>query len=202
MIEERKHSLKTRMAYGAADIYGGGAFVVISTFYTVFLTKAQGMPAADARDHKQPQGVPAAGARDHKQPQSVPAAGALPKRVRAAVVLARTATRPVLAEKVNPGTLDNAIKAYAPGVKREEIIAIEDITFFRSGKKGFLYTGSAFYSSFLPDTGAIRYEDIDRVRIEMADCLSIRLRNGGTVSLELGKYQESVLHMLRTILMT
>ncbi len=48
MIEERKHSLKTRMAYGAADIYGGGAFVVISTFYTVFLTKAQGMPAAMA----------------------------------------------------------------------------------------------------------------------------------------------------------
>lgn len=48
MSEERKHSLKTRMAYGAADIYGGGAFVVISTFYTVFLTKAQGMPAAMA----------------------------------------------------------------------------------------------------------------------------------------------------------
>lgn len=69
-------------------------------------------------------------------------------------------------------------------------------------RPGFLYTGSAFYSSFLPDTGAIRYEDIDRVRIEMADRLSIRLRNGRTVSLELGKYQESVLHMLRTILMT
>ena len=154
------------------------------------------------RSADRPQGMPAADARDHKQPQSVPAAGALPKRVRAAVILARTATRPVLAEKVDPGTLDNAIKAYAPGVKREEIIAIEDITFFRSGKKGFLYTGSTFYSSFLPDTGGIRYEDIDRVRIEMADCLSIRLRNGGTVSLELGKYQESVLHMLRTILMT
>ena len=48
MNEEKKHSLLSRMAYGAADIYGGGAFVVISTFYTVFLTKAQGMPAAMA----------------------------------------------------------------------------------------------------------------------------------------------------------
>ena len=184
--------------------YGRGFLcrIVWDYYRTRSADRPQGMPAADARDHKQPQGVPAAGARDHKQPQSVPAAGALPKRVRAAVILARTATRPVLAEKVNPGTLDNAIKAYAPGVKREEIIAIEDITFFRSGKKGFLYTGSAFYSSFLPDTGGIRYEDIDRVQIEMADRLSIRLRNGRTVSLELGKYQESVLHMLRTILMT
>ena len=48
MTQQKKHTLKSRMAYGAADIYGGGAFVVISTFYTVFLTKAQGMPAAMA----------------------------------------------------------------------------------------------------------------------------------------------------------
>lgn len=47
-MTEKKHNLLSRMAYGAADIYGGGAFVVISTFYTVFLTKAQGMPAAMA----------------------------------------------------------------------------------------------------------------------------------------------------------
>ncbi len=47
-MTEKKHSLLSRMAYGAADIYGGGAFVVISTFYTVFLTKAQSMPAAMA----------------------------------------------------------------------------------------------------------------------------------------------------------
>lgn len=33
-------------AYGFADIYGGGAFVVISTFFTVFLTKALGMSPA------------------------------------------------------------------------------------------------------------------------------------------------------------
>ena len=48
MTKERKNTLVSRLAYGAADIYGGGAFVVISTFYTVFLTKAQGMPAAMA----------------------------------------------------------------------------------------------------------------------------------------------------------
>lgn len=38
--------MKARLAYGAADIYGGGAFVVISTFFTVYLTKALGMSPA------------------------------------------------------------------------------------------------------------------------------------------------------------
>ena len=42
----REQSLWSKMSYGFADIYGGGAFVVISTFYTVFLTKAMGMPPA------------------------------------------------------------------------------------------------------------------------------------------------------------
>ena len=45
-IKQRENSLWSRMSYGFADIYGGGAFVVISTFYTVFLTKALGMPTA------------------------------------------------------------------------------------------------------------------------------------------------------------
>ena len=44
--KNREQSLWSRMSYGFADIYGGGAFVVISTFYTVFLTKALGMPPA------------------------------------------------------------------------------------------------------------------------------------------------------------
>ncbi len=43
---DRENSRKSRLAYGFADIYGGGAFVVISTFFTVFLTKALGMPTA------------------------------------------------------------------------------------------------------------------------------------------------------------
>lgn len=41
--KEKKTGMASRLAYGAADIYGGGAFVIISTFYTVFLTKAMGM---------------------------------------------------------------------------------------------------------------------------------------------------------------
>ncbi|WP_024865109.1 MFS transporter [Butyrivibrio sp. FCS014] len=45
---EGKNTLWNRASYGFADIYGGGAFVVISTFYTVFLTKALGMPTAMA----------------------------------------------------------------------------------------------------------------------------------------------------------
>ncbi len=42
----RENSLWSRISYGFADIYGGGAFVIISTFYTVFLTKALGMSPA------------------------------------------------------------------------------------------------------------------------------------------------------------
>ena len=44
--ENKKRGLGAQCAYGFADIYGGGAFVVISTFFTVFLTKALGMPTA------------------------------------------------------------------------------------------------------------------------------------------------------------
>ena len=46
MNRNRENSLLSKCAYGAADIYGGGAFVIISTFFTVFLTKALGMPPA------------------------------------------------------------------------------------------------------------------------------------------------------------
>ncbi len=46
MKKDREHSFLARCAYGAADIYGGGAFVIIGTFFTVFLTKALGMPPA------------------------------------------------------------------------------------------------------------------------------------------------------------
>jgi oligogalacturonide transporter len=44
--KSRENSAWAKMSYGFADIYGGGAFVVISTFFTVFLTKALGMPTA------------------------------------------------------------------------------------------------------------------------------------------------------------
>ena len=48
MNRNRENSLLSKCAYGAADIYGGGAFVIIGTFFTVFLTKALGMPPAMA----------------------------------------------------------------------------------------------------------------------------------------------------------
>lgn len=44
--KDREESLISKLMYGLADIYGGGAFVVIGTFYTVFLTKSMGIPAA------------------------------------------------------------------------------------------------------------------------------------------------------------
>jgi len=44
--QKRENSTWSKFSYGFADIYGGGAFVIISTFFTVFLTKALGMPTA------------------------------------------------------------------------------------------------------------------------------------------------------------
>lgn len=45
---EKKHSygLTSRMMYGMAEFYNGGCFVIINTFFAVFLTKALGMPTA------------------------------------------------------------------------------------------------------------------------------------------------------------
>lgn len=40
----RGTGLITAMFYGMAEFYGGGAFVIINTFFMVFLTKALGMP--------------------------------------------------------------------------------------------------------------------------------------------------------------
>lgn len=44
--KNREASFWSKCAYGFADIYGGGAFVIISTFFTVFLTKSLGMSTA------------------------------------------------------------------------------------------------------------------------------------------------------------
>ncbi|MCR5774145.1 MAG: MFS transporter [Lachnospiraceae bacterium] len=45
---EKKHSYSmiSRLMYGMAEFYNGGCFVIINTFYAVFLTKALGMPPA------------------------------------------------------------------------------------------------------------------------------------------------------------
>ena len=45
-MEDKKYGLKSRLMYGMAELFGGGAFVIINTFFTVFLTRALGMPAA------------------------------------------------------------------------------------------------------------------------------------------------------------
>ena len=43
---EPNYNMKSRMMYGMAEFYNGGAFVIINTFFAVFLTKALGMPTA------------------------------------------------------------------------------------------------------------------------------------------------------------
>ncbi|MCR5099789.1 MAG: glycoside-pentoside-hexuronide (GPH):cation symporter [Butyrivibrio sp.] len=40
------YGILSRFMYGIGEFYGGGAFVIINTFFAVFLTKALGMPTA------------------------------------------------------------------------------------------------------------------------------------------------------------
>ena len=44
--EKHSYGIGSRMLYGMAEFFGGGAFVIINTFFIVFLTTALGMPAA------------------------------------------------------------------------------------------------------------------------------------------------------------
>lgn len=44
--KKRSYGLGSQLLYGMAEFYGGGAFVIINTFFAVFMTKALGMPAA------------------------------------------------------------------------------------------------------------------------------------------------------------
>ncbi len=46
MNKKENYGILSRIKYGTAEFYSGGAFVIINTFFTVFLTKALGMPAA------------------------------------------------------------------------------------------------------------------------------------------------------------
>ena len=48
MENNTKHSygLGSRILYGMAEFFGGGAFVIVNTFFIVFLTTALGVPAA------------------------------------------------------------------------------------------------------------------------------------------------------------
>lgn len=41
-----RQGLPARIMYGMAEFYGGGAFLILNAFFTVFLIKALGMPAA------------------------------------------------------------------------------------------------------------------------------------------------------------
>ena len=36
----------SRLMYGIGEFFGGGCFVIINSFFAVFLTKALGMPTA------------------------------------------------------------------------------------------------------------------------------------------------------------
>ena len=48
MNSQKKHrtGMASRMMYGMGEFFNGGAFVIINSFFTVFLIKAMGMPAA------------------------------------------------------------------------------------------------------------------------------------------------------------
>ncbi len=44
-MDKKRYGLGRQMMYGMGEFFGGGAFVIVNTFFTVFLVKALGMPA-------------------------------------------------------------------------------------------------------------------------------------------------------------
>ena len=44
--KKENYGLGAQMMYGMGEFFNGGAFVIINTFFTVFLTNAIGLPAA------------------------------------------------------------------------------------------------------------------------------------------------------------
>lgn len=46
LTTERPVTFKTLIAYGVGDIYGGGAFIIVSLFYMFFMTEVVGLSPA------------------------------------------------------------------------------------------------------------------------------------------------------------
>ncbi len=73
------------------------------------------------------------------------------------------------AEDVNPKLIDAALKKYAKTLKKEDVIALMDVSLFNNGKSGFLLSSHALYGSSFPlwdrknKSQCIPFQDLDKV---------------------------------------
>lgn len=59
--------------------------------------------------------------------------------------------------------INNALFSYAIGVMPSEVIAVIDVSFMGNGKKGYLFTQDALYSSELGGFTSVEYNEIKRL---------------------------------------
>ncbi|MCD7754178.1 MAG: hypothetical protein LUH41_06520 [Clostridiales bacterium] len=69
--------------------------------------------------------------------------------------------------------LDGALRSYASGVRREDVVAFFDTSLFGSGKAGFLLTAEAVYSDCFSRGGA------SATRLPLEDIRSVEPAQGG-----------------------
>lgn len=85
------------------------------------------------------------------------------------------------AEEVKAKKLENAIKSYAYDCKKEDIVAIWDITLFGSAKAGMIFSTKGLYNDYCKAIGCIPFEGFAGCKIDNARENADIFYNDGTV---------------------
>lgn len=113
-----------------------------------------------------------------------------------------TPGRPKLAAELSGSVIEHAIRACAPGIQKEEVLALLDITHLKNGKRGILYTEDALYSSEWEgkNPGCLPYAQIRSVNVPETGFLRLEKKNGEWLRLHTGKRTDVTLEILRAVL--
>ena len=100
--------------------------------------------------------------------------------------------------------LDGAMKNYAAGLKRDDVLALGDGTVFGSGESGCLLTTDAICCSAARGGRMVRWSEIANARVVGSEGIQIRLKDGGKVRLSCGQFLlvRDKLHKLLSLVAT
>lgn len=100
--------------------------------------------------------------------------------------------------------LNNAIRSFAKECAKEDVVALLDVSAFRSGKNGYLLTEDALYSDHfikneLPGK-ALRFEEITAVHMGKKSHLCLTMKDGMQKEVYTGIFAEDLAPFLQKIL--
>jgi hypothetical protein len=100
--------------------------------------------------------------------------------------------------------LDGAMKNYAAGLKREDVLALGDGTLFGSAESGCLLTTDAICCSAARGGRMVRWSEIANARVVGSEGIRIRLKDGGKVRASCGQFASvrDKLHKLISLVAT